>query len=82
MKKFKRDLILLKRDEQRTGLSIQREIDSINVLLFQVETSPAYYTSYELIDVNRYKVLHDNETISKALKPKGLKPFQFLINRN
>ena len=82
MKKFKRDLILLKRDEQSTGLSIQREIDRINMLLFQIETSPSYYTSYELIDVNRYKVLHDNVTISKALKPKGLKPFQFLINRN
>lgn len=52
------------------------------MLLFQIETSPSYYTSYELIDVNRYKVLHDNVTISKALKPKGLKPFQFLINRN
>jgi hypothetical protein len=82
MKKFKRDLILLKRNEQRTGLSIQREIDSINMLLFQVETSPTYFNSYELIDVNRYKVLHDHVTISKALKPKALKPFQFLINRN
>jgi hypothetical protein len=82
MKKFKRDLILLKRDEQSTSLSIQREIDRINTLLFQIETSPSYYISYELIDVNRYKVLHDNVTISKALKPKGLKPFQFLINRN
>ncbi len=82
MKKFTRDLLLLKHKHNAGGKSIQREINQLNELIHQLETSRNYYVAYELIDVNRYKVLHDQVSISKALKPRGLKPFQFLINRN
>jgi len=82
MKKFTRDLLLLKHKHHGGATSIQREINQLNELLHEVETSSKYYIAYELIDVNRYKVLHDQVSISKALKPRGLKPFQFLINRN
>jgi hypothetical protein len=82
MKKFTRDLLLLKKKNHPTGPSLQREINSLNALLHQVETSRTLHIAYELIDVNRYKVVHEELYIMRALKPRGLKPFQFLVNRN
>jgi hypothetical protein len=82
MKKFTRDLLLLKKKNHPAGPSLQREINSLNALLHQVETSRTLHIAYELIDVNRYKVVHEEVYIMRALKPRGLKPFQFLVNRN
>ena len=82
MKKFTRDLLLLKHKYRSGQDSIQREVNQLNALLHEVETSSQFHIVYELIDVNRFKVLHDQLSVSKALKPRGLKPFQFLINRN
>jgi len=32
--------------------------------------------------MNRYKIFQDTLTITKALKQKDLKPFQFIFNKN
>jgi hypothetical protein len=82
MKKLTRDLLLLKKKDHPAGPSLQREINSLNALLHQVETSRTLHVAYELIDLNRYKVIHDEIYILRALKPRGLSPFQFLVNRN
>jgi hypothetical protein len=50
--------------------------------LQNVETIAALCVAYELIDLNRFKIFHDQLSISRVLKPNGLKPFQFLVNRN
>jgi hypothetical protein len=50
--------------------------------LQHVETTAALCVAYELIDLNRFKILHDQLSISRVLKPNALKPFQFLVNRN
>ena len=74
--------MLLRKDEVQDEKSIQLEVAVLNNLLQNVETTAALCVAYELIDLNRFKILHDQLSISRVLKPNGLKPFQFLVNRN
>ena len=82
MKRQTRDLLLLRKDDVQNKTSIEMEVAVLNNLLQNVETTAALCVAYELIDLNRFKILHDQLSISKVLKPNGLKPFQFLVNRN
>jgi hypothetical protein len=82
MKRQTRDLLLLRKDDVRDKTSIEMEVAVLNNLLQNVETTAALCVAYELIDINRYKILHDHLSISRVLKPNRLKPFQFLVNRN
>ena len=82
MKRQTRDLLLLRKDDVRDKTSIEMEVASLNNLLQNVETTASLCVAYELIDINRYKILHDHLSISRVLKPNGIKPFQFLVNRN
>lgn len=82
MKRQTRDLLLLRKDEVQDEKSIEMEITVLNNLLQHVETTAVLCVAYELIDLNRFKILHDQLSISRVLKPNGLKPFQFLVNRN
>ena len=82
MKRQTRDLLLLRKDDVQDQKSIEMEIAVLNNMLQNVETTAALCVAYELIDINRFKILHDQLSISKVLKPNALKPFQFLVNRN
>lgn len=82
MKRQTRDLLLLRKDEVQDEKSIEMEVALLNNLLQSVETTAALCVAYELIDINRFKILHDQLSILKVLKPNALKPFQFLVNRN
>jgi hypothetical protein len=82
MKRQTRDLLLLRKDDVQDDKAIEMEITVLNDMLQNVETTAALCVAYELIDINRFKILHDQRSISKVLKPNALKPFQFLVNRN
>ena len=82
MKRQTRDLLLLRKDDVQDDKSIEMEIASLNDMLQNVETIAALCVACELIDINRFKILHDQLSIAKVLKPNALKPFQFLVNRN
>jgi hypothetical protein len=82
MRRLKRDLILLRKEDQLDELNIEREVECLNYLLQMVETISSLSRAHELIDMNRYKIYQDKLTVSKALKQKEGKPFQFIINKN
>lgn len=82
MKRQTRDLLLLRKDDVQDDKSIEMEITVLNEILQSVETTAALCVACELIDINRFKIFHDQLSISKVLKPNALKPFQFLVNRN
>ena len=82
MKRLKRDLILLRKDDQLDELNIEREVECLNYLLQTVETISSLCKAHELIDMNRFKIYQDTLAITKALKQKELNPFQFIINKN
>lgn len=73
---------MIRKDIYPTDNSIEKEVSNLHSLLQSVETVEALSVAYELIDMNRFKVLHDVISVSKAVKQKTLKPFQFLVNRN
>ena len=82
MKRLTRDLLLIRKEIDPSDSSIEKEVAILHTLLQSVETIEALCTAYELIDMNRFKVVHDLPSVSKAVKLKTLKPFQFLFNRN
>ncbi|MFN6375554.1 MAG: hypothetical protein ACK4YD_10325 [Chitinophagia bacterium] len=82
MKKHTRDLLLLRKDELESEDTIDREVASITRLLQTVETLQSLAIAFELIDLNRFKIQHDERSIGKAMRNGGLKPFEFLFNRN
>ncbi|MFN5423587.1 MAG: hypothetical protein ACK5AO_10000 [bacterium] len=82
MKRLTRDLLLIRKDIHPNDSSIEKEVSDLHTLLQSVETVEALCTACELIDMNRFKVLHDPTSVSKAVKQKELKAFQFLFNRN
>lgn len=82
MKKLTRDLLLLRKDGCYDDHTIEREVESIGRILQHVETISSFCIAFELIDLNRFKIYHDQPSIGKAMRQGGLKPFQFLNNRN
>lgn len=82
MKKQTRDIILLRKDIGLDDKAIEKEVVVLNTLLQAVETIESLSIAFELIDLNRFKVIHTPSVLRKALKPGALKPFQFLCNRN
>lgn len=82
MKKYNRDLLILRKEEKEDPSSIEQEILSLNTLLHSIEMSETICMAYEFFDLNNYSISHKSHHISRALKAGGLKPFQFLINRN
>ena len=82
MKKQTRDLLLLRKDELDDDQTIEREVECISRILQNVETISSLCIAFELIDLNRFKIFHDHSSIGKAMRNGGLKPFQFLNNRN
>lgn len=82
MKKQTRDLLLLRKEEWVDDRTIEREVESIGKLLQEVESMSSLCIAFELIDLNRFKIFHDERSIAKAMRNGGLKPFEFLFNRN
>ena len=82
MATLRRDILLMRREINPDPKMIEREVTSLDQLLRETESTENYYTSFELIDLNRFVILHDKLHINKAMKRNALKPFQFLVNRN
>ena len=62
---------------------LEHEVEFLNKILLQTETILQLCSVSEVIDINRYKVIHKPSLIEKLITSnKGLKPFQFLNNKN
>jgi hypothetical protein len=82
MKSPNRDLLVLLKDETMSEQAIEMEVDRLNKMLFSVEKGGSSLRAYELIDLNKFKIIQDKKTLSMALRQKELKPFLFLNNMN
>ena len=82
MKKKNRDLLVLMKQESMTPASIEREMNCLHDLLFNVERLDKFVLAHELIDLNRYKVYRSDFEIRKFIRDKNKKPFLFLNNLN
>jgi hypothetical protein len=80
MKNAQRDILVLLKNEFMNEQAIEQQVECLNVILHQTESSEEFCNAHELVDRNRitskpHKILH-------AIRNPELKPFRFLINKN
>ena len=57
MKTPNRDLLVLVKDEFDSELSMERELEKLNRLLFQFETLDTISVAHEIFDLNKGKII-------------------------
>jgi len=82
MNKFNRDLLVLFKEELMSPQAIEHEVELLHELLYDVEKIENLITSYEVINLNNYKIQHNPNIIRNTILKKELKPFIFLSNKN
>ena len=82
MHRSNRDLLVLFKEELMTPQAIEHEVELLHELLFTVEKMENLVIAHEVINLNRYKVQHDQHIIRETLRKKDLKPFIFLNNKH
>lgn len=82
MERLNRDLIILGRIDKLDANVIRQEVLSLNALLNFAEMSDDRFKTFELMDLNKFKLRQEPHVISRALKSAVQAPFQFLINKN
>ena len=71
MNNSNRDLLVLFKHELMTPQAIEQEVGWLHELLFNVERLDNFVSAHELIDLNRYKILHDSFEIKKTIRSKN-----------
>lgn len=76
-----RDLLVLSKRETMNPRELEHEVELLVDLLYHVENMDAFCVANEIIDLNRYKIIHKPYMIKQAVRGK-LKPFVFISNNN
>lgn len=77
----KRDLIILSKSSETDIEAFEKEVHSINRVLYAVESMQMFCTVNEIIDINRYKIIDMPFLIQKIVADR-MKPFVFVYNKN
>ena len=80
MKNYDRDLLVLYKSDVYNDDLLQREVEGLHRLLFEVERNEEFCRAHELATRNR--ITSKARAILKAAGRIRLKPFHFLINKN
>ena len=76
MDKFNRDLLVLFK-EKSNPQSIEHEVELLHELLFYVEKIDNLINTYEVVNINKYKISSNAKLVRETLGNKVLKPFVF-----
>jgi hypothetical protein len=82
MKAPNRDLLVLTGKITMNPQELEHHVELLNDLLYRVESLNSFCTANEVIDVNRYKIIHKPHIIQQIIRAKTLKPFVFISNNN
>lgn len=82
MKTSNRDLLVLLKDEAMSNQAIEQEVEQLNDLLYHAESADTFCRTNEIIDMNQYLVLQDDQELVQVMFQTELKPFIFLCNKN
>ncbi|MGF7232532.1 hypothetical protein [Arachidicoccus sp.] len=77
----KRDLIILSKSFETSVDAFEKEVYSINCVLYTVESMEMFCIVNEIIDINRYKIIDTPFLIQKVISDR-MKPFVFVYNKN
>ena len=82
MNRINRDLLVLFNQELMSPKAMENEVELLHELLFTVERLENLVTAHEIIDLNKYKIINKEITLSKIIRLQELKPFIFLNCKN
>ena len=82
MKGIKRDIIILRKESFPNNQSLEKEVMLLNDMLQAIEKSENMAACFELVDLNRFRVISKSHQVSSAIRTAIQKPFEFLINKN
>ena len=80
MKIPNRDLLVLLKNEFMSQQAIEQEVECLNHLLLNAESTEQFCIAHELVDRNR--ITTRRKKLLEAIRYTELKPFRFLINKN
>ena len=68
MKTGNRDLLVLMKHDSISAEAMEYEVDLLNTLLFGVESLNSFCIANEVIDINRYKIIHKPHLESERVR--------------
>ncbi|WP_153796281.1 hypothetical protein [Foetidibacter luteolus] len=77
-----RDLLVLTKSFTKNPEEFEHEVELLHGLLYHAETMDVFCLANEVVDVNRYKIIHQPPVIWQTAQAKTLKPFVFINCRN
>lgn len=77
-----RDLLVLTNKGTMNAMELEHEIELIIDILHKVENTHSFCVANEIIDLNRYRVIHKPNIMMSLIREKTLKPFIFICNKN
>ena len=82
MNRPNRDLLVLLKQELLTPQAMERQVEMLHELLYNVEQVENLIIAYEIINVNKYKVSSKPNHLRSIFRQRELKPFVFLNCKN
>ncbi len=82
MNNSNRDLLVLFNQELMTPQSIEHEVELLHQMLYTIEKIENLIVAHEIIDLNKYRIIHKPFKLRKLFRQKELKPFVFLNCKN
>ena len=80
MSKYRRDIILVIKDDAVQPHSIDTQVECLNYVIACVDNKEGFCKAHEL--VNRNRITSSKRKILAAVEKEHLKPFRFLLNKN
>ncbi|MCH5600501.1 hypothetical protein [Niabella ginsengisoli] len=80
MSKYRRDIILVIKDDAIHPDAIDIRVECLNDIIAYVDNIDGFCKAHEL--VTRYRITSNKNKILDAVRYEQLKPFRFLINKN
>ena len=68
MNRINRDLLVLFNQELMSPKAMENEVELLHELLFTVERLENLVTAHEIIDLNKYKIINKEITLSKIIR--------------
>lgn len=82
MNNANRDLLVLFNQELMTPQALEVVVNKLHEMLFHVERTDNLAIAFELIDLNKYKIIDNHVQVKKYLRLRSEKAFVFLNNKN
>jgi hypothetical protein len=82
MNKSNRDLLVLFKQELLSPQVVEEMVDWLHEILQTTERLNNLVIAHEVLDLNKYKVVHNPLVLRNTLRKNPLKPFIFLNCKN